>query len=129
MITESVCNLVVLPQRHYKTLCVCYYQSVLWRQCVLMLCGFRVWFKHWNLKQCSVGYSRNRFNGHCMRQVARSTCSSSLLLCRYIWVLIKHYTTAWWPTSHFMVAGTSYTHHSQLFRKICGTKCCKRAKK
>jgi len=33
-------------------------------------------------------YSRNRFNGHCMRQVARSTCTSSLSLFRYIWVLI-----------------------------------------
>ena len=33
--------------------------------------------------------SRNRFNGHCMRQVARSTCTSSLSLFRYIWVLIS----------------------------------------
>ena len=37
-------------------------------------------------------YNRNRFNGHCMRQVVRSTCTSSLSLFRYIWVL-KHYTT------------------------------------
>ena len=61
--------------------------------------------------------SRNRFNGHCMRQVARSTCTSSLSLFRYIWVLLKHYTTVWWPNSRFMVAGTSYMHHSQLFSK------------
>jgi len=52
-----------------------------------------------------------------MRQVARSTCTSSLSLFRYIWVLIKHCTTVWWPTSRFMVAGTSYTYHSQLFSK------------
>jgi len=48
-----------------------------------------------------------------MRQVERSTCTSSLSLFRYIW----HYTTVWWTTSRFMVAGTSYTHHSQLFSK------------
>jgi len=34
-----------------------------------------------------------------------------------IWVLIKHYTIEWWPTSRFRMAGTSYTHHSQLFSK------------
>jgi len=62
-------------------------------------------------------YSRNIFSGHCMRQVARSTCRSSLSLFRYIWGLIKHYTTVWWPTSRFMVAGTSYMHHTQLFSK------------
>jgi len=62
-------------------------------------------------------HSRNRFNGKCMRQVARSTCTSSLSLIRYIWTLIKHYTTVWWPTSRFMVARTSYMHHSQLFSK------------
>jgi len=28
-----------------------------------------------------------------------------------------HYTTVWWPTSRFMVAGTSYTRHSQLLSK------------
>jgi len=43
---NCVCNLVVLSQRHYKTLCVCDYQSALWRQCVLVLYGLRVWFKH-----------------------------------------------------------------------------------
>jgi len=32
-------------------------------------------------------------------------------------VLSKHYTTVWWSTSRFMVAGTSYTHRSQLFSK------------
>ena len=46
-------------------------------------------------------YSRNRFNGHCMRQVARSTRTSSLSPSRYIWVLIKHYTTVCWPTSFY----------------------------
>jgi len=34
-----------------------------------------------------------------------------------IWMLIRHYTAVWWPTSRFMVAGTSYTHYSQLFSK------------
>jgi len=32
-------------QRLYKTLSVCYYQSVLCRECMLMLYGLRVWFK------------------------------------------------------------------------------------
>ena len=36
-----------------------------------------------------------------MKQVARSTCTSFLSLFRYIWVLIKHYTTVWWPISRF----------------------------
>ena len=53
--------------------------------------------------------SRNRFNGHSMKQVARSTCISSPSLFKYIWVLIKDYTTVWWPTSRFMMARTNYT--------------------
>jgi len=56
-------------------------------------------------------------NGHCMKQFARSTWTYCLSVFRYTWVIIKHYTTVWWPTSRFMVAGTSYTHHSQLFSK------------
>ena len=63
MITESVYNLVVLPQRHYKNLCVCYYQSALWKKCVLVLYGLRVWFKNWNLKhvtmQCTAETDRD----------------------------------------------------------------------
>jgi len=68
-------------------------------------------------------HSSNRFNGHCMRQVARSICTSSPYLFRYIWVLIKHYTTVWWPTSHFWWQGqaTRTTCYSSP-RKICGMK-------
>ena len=44
---EIVCNSMVLPHRRYKTFCVCYYLSGLCRQCVLVLYGLRVWFKHW----------------------------------------------------------------------------------
>jgi len=74
VITESVCNLVVLPQRHYKTLCACYYQSALWRQCVLVLYGLRVWFKHWNLKQCSVQQEQIQWTLH------EASCMFNLLI-------------------------------------------------
>jgi len=63
-------------------------------------------------------YSRNRLNGHCMRQIASSTCTSSLSLFRYIWVLIKHCTSLWWPKPpRFVVVGTNYTQQLQLFSK------------
>ena len=47
--------------------------------------------ENWNNAVCS----RNKFNGHCLWQVARSTCTSSLSLFRYMWVLTKHDTTVW----------------------------------
>ena len=85
---------MVLPQCSYKTFYVCYYQSALWKesQCVLVLNG------HWSscqvqtlkfkkLKKYSA--SSNRFTGHCMRQAARSTCTSFLSFFRYTWVPIS----------------------------------------
>jgi len=43
---ESVCKPVVLPStRLLNVLCVCFYQSALCRQCVLVLSGLRVCLK------------------------------------------------------------------------------------
>ena len=103
-------------QHLYKTFCACYYQSALWRQCVLALYGFRVWFKYW--KQKTELHSRNRFTGHCTGQVARSTCTPApLSLLAIPGCSLAHCATVWWPTSRFMVAGTSCMCHSQLFSK------------
>jgi len=55
-----------------------------------------------------------------MRQVARSTCTSSLSLFRYIWVLIKHHTTVWWPTSRLTLSVTSLALLDFLCVIVCG---------
>jgi len=88
-----------------EIVCAC----AVWTSCLVQTLKFKT-------MQCTV-HIRNRFNGHCVRKVARSTCTSPLSLFRNIWMLIKHYTTVWWPTSRFIVAGTSCTHPSQLFSK------------
>jgi len=41
------------------------------------------------LKLKNAVHSRNSFIGHCMRQAARSTCTSSLSVFEYTWVLIS----------------------------------------
>ena len=73
-----------------------------WRQCVIMLYGLRVWYEHQNFLNAM--HSRNRFTGHCMGQIARSTCTSSLSLCRYSWVLIRklHVPLATLPEEKFV---------------------------
>jgi len=81
----------------------------------------------------NAAHSRNRFNGQCMRQVARSACTSYLSLFRYIWVLIKHCTIVWWPTSLLVLwyRGQATVHApltTLLQEKFVERKSCERTK-
>jgi len=64
-----------------------------------------------------------------MGQDVRSTCSSSLSLYSYIWVLISTLHNCVVAASRFMVARTSCTCHLQLFKKnLCNKEVAKEPK-